>query len=191
VIVADENAEAGGISGGVLLLAPDEATAEARLATYQSLLALAVLGGAAELSTTTIGGVEVTTVTVSQAAGLPVAEPIEFSFGRSGRLVVIGSSAAFVGRIFGQGEAGSLALDERFARAAGHGVGDPGSLYYVSVQGLVEVGRVMLPPEELARFEADVQPYLASIEAIHMSATAGPAGSRARIVMTVTQPDEP
>lgn len=190
VVLNDGGDMVGDLAGGVLLLAPDEATAEARLASYRSLLALAALSGELELRTSTINGLEVTTVVLAGLSELPGEGAVEISFALAGRMVVVGTSEAFMTMTLGLGEQDSLARAPGLD-AHGRGLPDPRTMVYLGVEQAVLFIAESLSPDERARFRSEVALYLAPIESIHMSATDGPEGSRARIVMTVTKPQQP
>jgi Protein of unknown function (DUF3352) len=192
VVVLDDGADAvGSLAGGLLLLAPDEATAVARVESYRSLLALAALGGVVKLETTTVDGFEVTTVTLAEAAGIPAGTQLEASFAVSGRLVVVGTSKAVIHALLATDGDGSLAASDAFGRAMARGLADPRAMAYVSVGRAMTYGGTLLSSDQAAQYRTDLQPYLAPIEALQMTTTDGPDRPRVRIVMTVTQPQEP
>ncbi len=191
VVTSDGFEGLGDLAVGMLLLAPDEATAVARVENVRSLLALAALGGAVELETTTINGVEVTTVTLVEAAGLPADQPLQIRFAVAGRLVIIGTSEDLVGAILATDGDGSLARSEAFGRAMARGLANPSTRLYLSIESAISFGELSLPAEAASAFRTDMLPYIGPIEAIDMSATEGPDGARARIVMTVGEPGQP
>ncbi|NJD29341.1 MAG: DUF3352 domain-containing protein [Chloroflexi bacterium] len=191
VIMNDGGDMVGEPAGVALLLAPDEATAQERVANYRSLLALAALGGAVELETTTVDGVEVTTVTVAGAAGLPGEAPIQVRFAVNGRVVMLGTTEAVMNAVLAVDPASSLAASDDFTRTTARGLPNPRTMVYFSAEHALALEQHFLPLDQRADFRTNVRPYLEPIEAFHMSATDGPGGPRARIVMTVTEPAQP
>jgi hypothetical protein len=185
VIVADESDEAGGVSGGVLLLAADEATAEARVATFRGLLAVAVLGGVAELETSMVGSIEVTTATI-QLEGPLTAHPVEFSFALRDRLVVVGTDADFLADILFPGGGRSLAEVPEYRTAVARGLSTAQLSLYVSIDVVVSLARANPAMEDDASFDTEIQQYLGPIDAVLLTAFEAHGASRMRIVMTVS-----
>ena len=185
VIVADESDEAGGVSGGVLLLAADEATAEARVATFRGLLAVAVLGGVAELETSMVGSIEVTTATI-QLEGPLTAHPVEFSFALRDRLVVVGTDADFLADILFPGGGRSLAEVPEYRTAVARGLSPAQLSLYVSIDEAVSLARANPAMGADDAFDTEFQQYLAPIDAVLLTAFEADGASRMRVVMTVS-----
>ena len=177
----------GDFVGGLLLQATDAATAEARVGAYRSLLGIAALGGQIDLRTSTLAGVEVTTVVVSDAMDGPATGPLEVSFAVRDRLVVIGTSEGFIERALGRDGDGPLAESRYYQDAKEWRLDRARGTFYLAVASAVHYLRLQQPS---GRFDPDVLPYVSPIKAIYMTAIDGPGPPRARIVMTVSDPKE-
>jgi hypothetical protein len=187
VVMNDGGDMVGSYAGGLLLLAPDSETARAQVDRYRSLLALAALGGAVELTTETSGDVEVTIVTLTQSAGLPMPEAIQIRFAVIDRRIVVATTSDLMGQLLTDGD-GSLAQSELFQRATARGLEDPRTTLYLSVEHLLAYGWQMLAPQERPAISGDVVAYLEPVDAVHVTATDGADGHRVRIVMSVSNP---
>lgn len=174
------------LHAGVLLLAPDAATAADRVAAYRSLLGLAALGGGLDVSTATVEGIEITTVSVAEG-GAPGIGALRFSFAARDRLVVVGLDAAFIRDVLFAGGR-TLAEVPEYETTTARSLSPALASVYLSIDGLVATARANLPPEALDSFDADVQPYLTPFDGLHLTAVEDAGASRLRIVLSVSTP---
>lgn len=187
-------------SGGVLLVAADDAAAANRVATLTNLLALAGLGGGIEVRETTVAGVKVTTVVVTDLGSLvppgtlpggvepPAGTPIEFSIAAKGRVIALSVGEGFMTGLLNVQPGASLADQAGYKRAAERSLAGSRTSVYAAVRGAVTLVEGFVPAEMLAQWESDVRPYLAPVEAVSISTTSEAAGSRSRFIITVSQP---
>jgi hypothetical protein len=124
---------------------------------------------------------------VPDGVGLPLAGPLEVSFAVRDRLVVIGTSESFVELVLGQTADRSLAASPYYLKASERRLDAARGTLYVGAAWIVHYARLLQPS---GRLDPDVLPYVSPITAIDMSATDGPGLPRARIVMTVSDPQE-
>lgn len=187
-------------SGGILLVAADDAAASNRVATLTNLLALAGLSGGIEVRETTIAGVTVTTVVIADLGSLippgtlpggvepPAGGQIEFSIAAKGRVILLGVGEGFMTGLLNVQPGSSLADQAGYRQAADRSLAGSRTSVYVAVRGALTLAEGFVPAEMLAQWETDIKPYLAPIEAVSISTTSEAAGSRSRLIITVSQP---
>ncbi|HEX5465171.1 MAG TPA: DUF3352 domain-containing protein [Candidatus Limnocylindrales bacterium] len=168
---------------GLVALATDADTAQARLKQWLGLLSLA--GSSSGVSTTQeqASGVTITIIHLDAGSGGPAAGaggaaalPTELAVAAKGDLIVVGLGDAFVKQVLALDPAGSLASSERFsaALAAAGGPRDSG-LTWIDVNALDQHLAKVLPAGQRAEFEAQVKPYLDVID--HLIAVQSVDGS--------------
>ena len=187
-------------SGGILLVAADEAAAANRVTTLTNLLGFAGLGGGIEVRQTTLGGVKVTTVVVADLGSLippgtlpggveaPAGAPIEFSIAAKGRVILLGVGEGFMSGVLNVQPGSSLADQADYKKAAERSLAGSRTSVHVALRGAVSLAEGFVPAEMLAQWESDIKPYVAPIEALSMSTISEAAGSRSRLIITVSQP---
>jgi hypothetical protein len=188
-------------SGGVLLVAADEAAARSRVATLTGFISLAGLGGdGIEVRKATIAGVEVTTVVITDLGSLvppgtlpggveaPAGAPIEFSIAAKGRVILVGVGEAFMTGVLNVQPGSSLADQAGYKKAAERSLAGSRTSVYVAVRGAITLAEGLVPAEMLAQWEADIKPYVTPIDSVSISTTSEVAGSRSRLIITVSQP---
>jgi hypothetical protein len=181
------------VAGGVVLLAPDDATATAKVAQLEQFLALAGLGGGIDIQETTVNGTRITTATLGDLGSLlklaganidvPAGTSLAISVAARGPLVMIGGGETFARHIL---EADDRLADQpgykkAIARAADKNLGQ----VYVAAAALLPLAESSLPAAEKATFDTDVKPYLEPFDALVMTTTTDGTLSRARVVATV------
>lgn len=192
--------QGGSWGGGLVVKAPDAATADAKLVQLKNLLALASLGGTSVA--TREESYAGTTITVadlgdlsSLAAGLgggssgvsptppPSGERAELAFAQRDGLVVVGLDT-FVKAVL-DAKAGSSLADQPRYRAALERAGSANMLQaYVDVADLVGNAERSMSESQRATYEADTRPYLEHLQAWAMVGRAGDP-TRFRAVLTV------
>jgi Protein of unknown function (DUF3352) len=183
------------VTGGILLLAADDATATARADQLRGLLVLAALGGSVTTHDRTIDGTRVTIADLgdlsklSQAIGggvtVPAGTHAVISIAARGPMVMIGSGESFARRILDTAPGSSLADLASYRTAMGHGVESNVGQAYLSVGGLIGLVEPMLPEADRARFDADDKPYLAPFDSLLVTDSLENGGVRVRLVVTV------
>lgn len=156
--------------GGVVALAGDAATGQARVSQWLGLVKLAALQSGGALSTTQeqASGTTITVVHIAtgQLAGSSSAPAtIELAIASRDDLFVVGLGDAFVKQVLARSPADSLARSSRYQDAlkAAGGPNDSGVLW-LDVAGLKDRLAAAVPASDRARFDADVAPYLALID---------------------------
>lgn len=184
----------------VMLVATDAATATRTVASIGTLLGLGALGGGVEVSTSTIGGVEVTKVTITDLGAvvppgsvpgleeLPLDGPISFSIAAKGRVVLVTIGDEAMPAILTAAPGGGLVDQAAYKQAAARGLANSRSTIYLGVGSGLDLVKPFVPAEELAKFESDIAPYLDPISSILVTASDDGTTNRSRIVITVTKP---
>ncbi len=190
----------GSPSGGILLVAADDAAARNRVATLSNLLSFAGLGGALEVRKATVAGVEVTTVVITDLGSLvppgtlpdgvepPAGAPIEFSIAAKGRVILIGVGEAFMTGVLNVQPGASLADQAGYRTAAGRSLAGSRTSVYLAVRGAISLAEGLVPADMLARWESDIKPYVTPIDSVSISTTNEAAGTRSRLIISVSQP---
>jgi hypothetical protein len=187
------------VDGGLVLLAPDAATATAKATQLLGWLTLA--GG--RLATSSEGTVDDTTVTLvdfGDAAGLlgrlgasvgsatlPPGTRVVLSVAAHGSAVIVGSGERFARRIIDTASGSSLANAASYRTATGRvGTSSTGQLY-VAIQPLLALAEATIPQAQRAYYESDVKPYLEPLDAFVETTTADGSGFRVRLAVTLRQ----
>ena len=180
----------------VLLVAKDEAAAATPVASIKTLLALAG-GSGVEVKDSTIAGVAVTTITITDIGALipsgavpglgaiPVTGPISFSIAARGRVLLVTSGEGAMTAILNTAAGSSLADNAAFKHAAARGIANARTTIYLGVGASVEFAKGLLTADELATYLKDAAPYVEPLEAFLLQATSDAAGNRSRMVITV------
>ena len=181
------------VAGGVVLLAPDDATAAAKVGQLESFLTLAGLGGGIDIQQTTVNGTKVTTAKLGDLGSLlkvaganvdvPAGTSLEISVAARGSLVMIGGGETFARHILEAQDrlADKAAYKRAIARAADKNLGQ----IYVDASALLPLAERAVPAADKAAFDSDVKPYLEPFDALITTTTTDGTLSRTRIVATV------
>ena len=187
-------------SGGILLVTADDASARNRVATLTNLLSFAGLGGGIELRKSTVAGVEVTTVVITDLGSLvppgtlpdgveaPAGTPIEFSIAAKGRVILLGVGEPFMTGVLNVQPGASLADQAGYRTAVGRSLAGSRTSVYAAVRGAISLAEGLVPAEMLARWQSDIKPYLAPLDSVSISTTSEVAGTRSRLIISVSQP---
>jgi Protein of unknown function (DUF3352) len=193
---------ADGPSGGLMLAAKDEATAGQQASSLLGLIALAGFGNNnVTTSESTIGGVTVTTVTISDIGSLvppgqlpsgvqvPADATISFSVAAKGKVLLLGSGESFMHAVLEVQPGQGLVDQDLYKRATSRAL--PGSqlTMYVGIRDIVALAEKSVSGDELARWQSDLKPYFAPFEAISLtSSSTTDGGGHARISLSVGNP---
>jgi Protein of unknown function (DUF3352) len=184
----------------VVLVGKDESAVTTRVASLKALLGLAGLGNGMTQTETTINGTAVTNITINDlgsllppgaipGGGLPSATgPITFSLAAHGRTLILTTGEAAMTTVLGTAAGSSLADQAAFKQAAARGLTNSQTTLYLGLGATIDLVKGFMSADELAKFQADVAPYLDPLEAVLISATTDASGSRSRIVITVSKP---
>lgn len=184
---------------GAFLVARDEATAAAKITAVKSLLGLIGAGSGIELRDSTVAGVTVTTITITDLGSvvppgtvpgmrdLPTG-PASFSIAAKGRTLLVTSGEAAMAAILNTAPGSSLAGNAAFKHALSRGITNARATVYLGVGATVDLATGLLSAEDLAAFQKDAAPYVEPLEGFLLQATGDAAGNRSRLVITVTQP---
>jgi hypothetical protein len=130
---------------GLVLEAADPAAAERRLGQLRALVELAATDPSmqVEVSTESVSGVEVTTISVSAAAMVPGSLPVSevmVQYALDGETAIIGFGDRFVGRALGMADGQSLADADRYTDAIDRfGGPDNAGAFFLDLVALREV----------------------------------------------------
>ena len=188
------------VSGGVLLVAKDEAAARERLSTITSVISLLGLQGSGiELRETTVNGVGVTTVTIPDIGAIippgtlpdgvtaPTTGPLEFSMAAKGRVLLLGVGEGFMTGVLNAQAGASLADQAGFKHALERGLGGSRTTVFVGVPAAIGLVEGFVPATDLAMWQSDIRPYVEPIEAVSITSLSDASTTRSRIVFTVTK----
>jgi hypothetical protein len=183
------------VSGGVILTADGESTANAKADQIRGLLTLAGLGGGGNVTETTIAGTKVTTVDLGdlgsllKAAGTGVTLPTDahlvISFATKGSALIVGGGEGFIRHILETTAGSSLADATGYKHAMTRSSAENLGQVYVGVPSLVSLATTLVPEAERAAFSTNIQPYLAPFEAIVVTTTLDRGSAHVRFVATV------
>ena len=187
--------------GGIALVAADDAAATQRVATLTGLIAIAGLGGSSfRTHESTIAGVTVTTITITDlgalvppgqlppGVGLPSDATIEFSIAAKGRVILLGTGEDFMTAVLNAQPGASLADQALYKQATARALPNSRTSVYVGIRDIVTLAETFLTEEQKGRWESDVKPYVAPILAISLTSTTEASGDRQRVTISVTQP---
>jgi hypothetical protein len=188
-------------SGGLALVTADDATAADRVRTLTGLLALAGLGNnSVQTRESTIAGVAVTTITLSNLSSLvppgelppgvdvPADAKVEFSIAAKGRVILLGTGEDFMTAVLSTQPGSSLADQAAYKQAASRALANSRGTVYVGIHDVVGLAETFLSTDEKAQWEANLKPYVAPFQALFITATDDASGAHQRLTITVSQP---
>jgi len=187
-------------TGGLALAAADDATAAQRVSTLSGLIAFAGLGNnSVQTRESTIAGVKVTTVTISNLASLvppgqlpagvdvPADATIEFSMAARGRVILIGTGEDFMTAVLGTQAGSGLADQAGYKLATSRALANSRTTVYVGVRDMLGLVEGFIPEADRAAWQSDVKPYVAPFQALSMTSASEGSGTHQRITLTVTK----
>jgi hypothetical protein len=190
-------------NGAVFLVAKDDAVAADRVRTISGFLALAGLGAQGlEIHDSTINGVAVTTVTITDLGQfvppgslpggeqIPTTGPISFSLAAFGRAVVLTTGEAAMTAVLNVKPGESLVDQARYKQAQTRALASSRFSLFVDVRAAAALGEALVPPDALAEWKSSIKPYVDPIESVLISGSTDGASGRSRFVITVTQPSQ-
>ncbi len=144
---------------------PSDSTAAANLARgIRNLATLAGLKPTDEsYAGTTITVVDLSSIDEGATIG---ARPLRLSWAITSDVVAVGLDPAFVKAVLDAPSAGTLADDARFDKLLSRAGSRHRALAWVDLDALEALVVAQLEPAERARFETDIQPYLAPLDAV-------------------------
>ena len=188
-------------TGGLALVAADDAAAAERVSTLTGLIAFAGLGNnSVQTRESTIAGVKVTTITISNLAALvppgqlpsgvdvPADAKVELSMAAKGRLILIGTGEDFMTAVLNTQAGSALADQAGYKQATARALPSSRTTLYVGVRDVVGLIEGFLPAAEKATWDTEVKPYVAPFQALSMTSISEGTGSRQRVTITVTKP---
>ena len=190
-------------NGAVFLVAKDDATAADRVKTISGFLALAGLGGQGiEVRDSTINGVAVTTVTITDLSQLvppgtlpggeqvPSTGPISFSIAAHGRAVVLTTGEGAMTAVLNVKPGESLVDQPRYKKALTRALASSRFSLFADVRAGVALVEALAPPDSLAQWQSSIKPYVNPIESVLISGSTDASSGRSRFVITVSQPTQ-
>jgi Protein of unknown function (DUF3352) len=186
------------LTGGVLLQAPDDATAAAKADQLRSLLALAGLSSGNTTHDTDINGTKVTTADLGDISSLlqqagaaaggltvPPETHIVISVASHGSTVIVGTSESFARRILETASGSSLADQASYKTALGLSISPNSGEVYVAATPLLALAETAIPADARAQFDTNIKPYIVPFDAFLETASADAGGVRVRFLITV------
>jgi hypothetical protein len=182
----------------LLIVATDAAAASTRVAALGGLLAITG-GNGVTIAHTTVAGVAVTNVTITDLGAfvpagsvpgltIPQTGPISFSIAAHGKVIILSSSEAAMTAILNVAAGTSLADDATFKLAGQRSLANSRTTVYVAAGAGIDLVQQLLPADELATFKSDYLPYIDPLESVSMTAAEDSTANRSRIVISVTKP---
>lgn len=191
-----------GVTGGVAVATKDAAAATERVAALKGLLALAELGASGvETRETTIGGVTVTTVSITDlgslvppgqlppGVALPDDAVIEFSIAAKDRVILLSTGESFMTAALTVQSGAGLADAAGYRTATSRALPNSQVTIYVAIRDIVGLVEPLIPAEAKVQWDTEIKPYVAPFQALSMTSAADPSGNgRSRLSITVTNP---
>jgi hypothetical protein len=174
---------AAGFSGGIVLEAPDAATAKARLGTITSLVGLSGLATGIKTRTETYAGSSITIITIpASIAG----SELQVAAATRDNLVAVGYDEAFVKAMLDTTVANSLASKANYKAAIGAAGSSNQAALFVSVPGLkTEIASVVDTFDIVHAWALDYKPYLDHIDGLAVAVIDG-ATVTIRLIVTAS-----
>jgi hypothetical protein len=187
-------------TGGLALVAADDAAAAQRVSTLSGLIAFAGLGSnSVQTRESTIAGVKVTTITISNLASfvppgqlpagvaVPANAKIEFSMAAKGRVILVGTGEDFMTAVLSIQAGSTLADQAGYKQATARALANSRTTLYVGVRDIIGLVEGFIPEAERAAWASDVKPYVAPFQALSMTSASEGTGSHQRVTITVTK----
>ena len=188
-------------AGGLALVAADDAAAADKLKTLTGVLALASIGNnGIQTRESTIAGVTVTTVTISNLGALvppgqlpsgvtiPSDAKVEFSLAAKGRVILLGTGEAFMTAVLNTQPGSSLADQAAYKQVTSRALANSRGTVYVGIHDIVGLAEAFLPADQKAKWESDLKPYVDPFQALSITSTSDASGAHQRLTITVTKP---
>jgi hypothetical protein len=188
----------------VFLVAKDDATAADKVQALTGLLALAGLGGQGiQVHDSTINGVAVTTVTITDlsqlvppgsvpgGSAIPQTGPISLSLAAHGRAVVLTTGESAMSAVLNVKAGESLAEQATYKQALTRSLSPSRFTLFIDVRAAVALGEAAVPAESLAQWQSSIKPYVDPVESVLLSVSTDGSSGRSRFVIAVSQPQAP
>lgn len=181
-------------AGGVIAVAKDAATASEKVTALKTVLGLGALGGDIEVTTSTVEGVEVTTLRIPDAGSLTgtptggVAMPLDLSIAAKDKFVIVGIGKDVMSKLLGVKAGASLAEDAAFKRALARGLANPQVVIYVAAGATIDWAEAMAAAAGQPVIPTDAKAYLDPLEGFIYTMAGDGSQGRFRMALTVTTP---
>lgn len=183
------------LTGGVVLVAKDDATAAAKAEQIRGFLTLAGLGGQVQTHDAVVNGTTVTTVDLGDVSALlqqagaggvnvPAGTHVVFQVAAHGSALLIGADQ-FANRVLATTAGAALADQAGYKAALSRGDASNLSQLYVSVGAVLSLAETAMPASQRTTFDANIKPYLAPFDVILETTTSANGLARARFIATV------
>jgi hypothetical protein len=183
------------VTGGLVLVAKDDATAAAKAEQIRGFITLAGLGGQIQTHDDVVNGTTITTVDLGdvsvllQQAGagglsVPSGTHLVLQVAAHGSALLIGADQ-FANRVLATTAGAALTDQAGYKVALGRGDASNLSQLYVSVGSVLSLAETAMPADERTTFDANVKPYLAPFDVILETTTSANGLARARFIATV------
>ncbi len=186
------------VSGGVIIR-PDDASAAGRLFTQlRSLADLSGAGSGISINDEQYKGATITSVDLSGLApllesqagsglgGMSVPGNLKFVYAATDKVVVLTLDSAFAKAVIDASQGGgSLAGSARFSALVSLAGDKSTGLVWLDVAALRELVEGAMPPDQKAKYESDVKPYLLPIDALVSSSVADNGLNRGTMILSI------
>jgi hypothetical protein len=192
------------LSGGVIVVPSDAAAAKQLFTQLRSLVEIGTAASGPVISDETYGDATITTVDLSSLAPLLAAAgtgalggsgltpgavtmptTIKLVYTVTDKVVVLGADPVFVKAVLDARTGDSLAKDARFAALAKQAGTATAGVSWLDVAAIRTLAEGMMPAAERTKYETDVKPYLAPIDAIVSVPTPGSDLDRSSMILSV------
>jgi hypothetical protein len=190
------------ISGGVIVVPSDAAAAKRLFTQLRSLVEIGTASSGPAISDETYGDATITTVDLSSLAPLlaaaagsatggsgsasPLPANLKLVYSVTDKVVVLGADPAFVKAVLDARTGDSLAKDARFAALAKQGGAATAGISWLDIAAIRTLAEARLSAAERTKYETDLKPYLAPIDAIVSVPTPGSDLDRSSMILSVT-----
>jgi len=191
------------LSGGLVIVPTDSAKATKFFTTLKSFITLGGASAGLTVKDEAYGDATITVVSIdvsklgSLAGGLmggtnggvsatPLpAGTVDLAYAVTDKVVVLGSSTAFVKHVLDTTTATSIASNDSFKNAVGHVGTDVTGLTYLDIAAARTLAEGHMTGDQLTKYKTDVQPFLEPFDAFAASSTVGGTYDTLTTVITV------
>jgi uncharacterized protein DUF3352 len=189
-----------GVTGGLVVVAKDATEATERVGALKGLITAADLSSDA-ISTreSTIGGVTVTTVSISDLGslvppgqmppGFTLPDVLEFSIAVKDRAILLGTGESFMTATLTVQTGAGLADAAGYKSATARALPNSQTTVYVAIRDIVGLVEPLIPATARAQWETEIKPYVIPFQAFSMTtAVDGTSTGRGRFTITISNP---
>jgi hypothetical protein len=193
------------VTGGVLITPADAAAATKLFTQLHSLLQIATAGSGTAIKDEAYGGTTITTVDLSAiepllagvaggsssgssplaGLGSALSGKLTLSYAVTDQVVVLSPDISFVKAVLDTRTGASLAEDARFSALVDTVGAKNTGLYWLDITAIRGIVEANMPADARARYDADVKPYLAPLDAFIGAGSADGDLDRSSMILSI------